>query len=139
MTTSIEFNDVMFMALDHGISSIKENAGPLIPFIFYQNRKGEKELHRVVSEKLEQGLEESKNYVMSTNLDINIYAIVWDGYVTVENKKWDAILVEAGSRNREEGFLLAQRYEARGLLNKKNHPIGNPIQVDTPKSLIFHQ
>jgi hypothetical protein len=137
MTTEIEFNDLMFNALDHGIASIKENAAPLIPFVLYQNRTGERELRRFITETLEQGLAEARNHILSKNLNINAYAIVWDGYITIDNRKWDAILVEAGSSESEDGFLLAQRYETKGLLKKKNSPVGNPVQIGKPKSAIF--
>ena len=48
------------------------------------------------------------------------------------NKKWDAVLVEAGEQGGEFGVLLAQRYEKKGILKKRNHPVGNPALVSKP-------
>ena len=134
--TDLEFNDLMFAALDHGVESIADGAGPLIPFAIFINNTGERVLQRFVTEQIEEGVEAAKNYVNGEKSNIKIYAIVWDGYITLDEKKYDAILVEAGENNKEFGVLLAQRYEQKGMFKKKMNLIGNPALAGKPASRV---
>ena len=134
--TSVEFNDFMFIALDHGVKSIEDGASPLMPFAMTKSAGGEQTLQRFATQTLEAGVEAAKEYVERQKSDISIYAIVWDGFLTLNNKKWDAVLVEAGEQGGEFGVLLAQRYEKKGILKKRNHPVGNPALISKPASRI---
>lgn len=126
-------NDLMYAALDHAVESIEES-GPLIPFAMTINHDGHTNLNRFALEFLEQGLEAAHAFVHREKEILKAYAIAWDGFVTIEDKKWDCILVEAGETGTEDGVLLAQRYERKGLLKKKNLPVGNPALVGRPAS-----
>lgn len=68
----------------------------------------------------------------------SMYAIVWDGYATLEGRKWDAILVEVGESIRPTGAIYAQRYEAKeqGIFSKKrrNVAVGKPQLVGSAPS-----
>src|SRR5437660_10370696 len=134
--TEIKLNDVMFLALDHGMDSIDDDSAPLIPMAFIENEKGERTLQRFVTERLEEGVERAKQFVAQNKDSVARYAITWDGFITVQGRKWDAILVEAGDRFQETGYLMCQRYEKKGLLNKKNVPCGNPALIEKPPSRI---
>lgn len=131
--TSVDMNDLMFAALDHAVASIEE-AGPLIPFAMTISKAGDKKLTRFALELLEQGLEAAQAHVHSEKENFKAYAIAWDGFITIEGKKWDCVLVEAGELSTEQGTLLAQRYEKKGFFKKKNLPIGNPALVEHPVS-----
>lgn len=133
-----EFNDLMFLALDHGFSSIEDGCGPLIPFAVTHTKNGEKNLQRFVCDRIEEGIGKAKAFVEEHYNDITMYAVAWDGYITLEGKRWDAIFVEAGMSDRSSGYLLCQRYETRKkLLRKKNVAVGNPALVGTPPSRIY--
>ena len=134
---SVEFNDLMFLALDHGFASIEDCSGPLIPFVIAKTAAGEREMHRFVCEKLEESSQKAKEYIEAEKSNLQIYALAWDGYITLDGKKWDAILVEAGERGNEFGLLMCQRYEKKGFIKKKNHKVGNPVLIEKPKSIIF--
>lgn len=131
--TSVEMNDLMFAAIDHAIASIEE-AGPLVPFAMTISNNGDKKLFRFALELLEQGLESAQAHVQAEKGSIKAYAIAWDGSITIEGKKWDSVFVEAGELGTEQGVLLAQRYEKRGLPKKKNLPVGNPALIERPIS-----
>lgn len=135
--TSIELNDLMFAALDHAVESI-EDGGPLIPFVISMNSQGERHLTRFANELLEEGLEAAQAYIQKEKNNIKAYAIAWDGFITLEGKKWDCALVEAGEDIVKQGVLLAQRYEKQGLLKKKNKSVGNPALVDELISRVYN-
>jgi len=132
----IEMNDLMFMALDHAIESIKD-LSPLIPFVITLNTIGEKNLHRFVHEMMEESVAAAKEHINNSKNELNAYAIAWDGFLTVDGQKWDAVLIEAGEAKSEKGALLAQRYEKKGLFKKVNKPVGNPALIEEPTSRVF--
>lgn len=132
---NVEFNDLVFSALDHGLNSIQDIKDPLIPFVMIVNINGDKELHRLMTERLEDGPVKARELVRESKSKIEMYAIAWDGYVTAEGKKWDAILVEGASRKAEKGWLLAQRYESAGLFKRKKRKVGNPILLEKTEKL----
>jgi hypothetical protein len=49
-----KFIDFMYVGLDHGVNSIAENGGQLIPFVLTQIGE-KKELKRFITERIEQG------------------------------------------------------------------------------------
>ncbi|HVL08083.1 MAG TPA: hypothetical protein VM512_02850, partial [Burkholderiaceae bacterium] len=89
---------------------------------------------------LEESLQQAQGSIVP-GPGIARYAIAWDGYVTVEGRKWDAILVEAGDASAPDGMLLAQRYEAKeaGFFSKKrrNVGVGNPLAVGSTPSRLW--
>ena len=59
------------------------------------------------------------------------YVLVWDGYLTMQGKKEDAVFAEAGESDAPSGLLFAQRYKQTksGKLSK----IGKPaIAAEVP-------
>jgi hypothetical protein len=133
-------------ALEHGLGSIEDNLGPLIPFtlVVDESHPDPTErrivLTRFAAEFLEESLQQAQGSIVP-GPGIARYAIAWDGYVTVEGRKWDAILVEAGDASAPDGMLLAQRYEAKeaGFFSKKrrNVGVGNPLAVGSTPSRLW--
>jgi hypothetical protein len=60
-----------------------------------------------VTEELSEGVERASDHVMQKRDAMVIYAIAWDGYLTFDEKRWDAIFVEAGERHDPRGVLFA--------------------------------
>ena len=135
---SAAFTDFFFLAIDHGFNSIEDGDGPLIAFAMLLGTDGKRSLQRFVTEKLEDGAVKAREFVAANQHEFQMYAIAWDGFVTLEGKRSDAILVEAADRAEEIAVLFSQRYVPgkRGLLKKvKAQRIGNPGVIDRPVSL----
>ena len=125
-----------FAGLDHAIDSVEASGGPLIPFLFV--RAGDLlSLHRFAFERLEDGVAEVEqrlealvagtngDQTAEVNAEVDGACGAWDGYITVEGRRTDAVLVRAVDRAGAE-VVLAQRYEARGILRKTARRVGNP-------------
>lgn len=123
----VKFNDLIFLALDHGFNSIENNSGPLVPFIFVNKEDGTRDLQRFAVNNVEDGVLEARNYINSIINNNIMYAFAYDGFVTTNGKKFDAIVVEGKDNNSGKQIVLAQRYILKGLLKKKNVKIGNPV------------
>jgi len=121
MATINEANEslvnLMFTGIDHGIESIKDSKGPLIPFLLIENR-GQRNLQRFVSETLEESLASARQYLAELADTPEFAVIVYDGYLTVEEKKYDAVMVEGFDQNDAKVYAIAQRYQPKKLLSK---------------------
>ncbi|WP_349956805.1 hypothetical protein [Rhizobium sp. ZPR3] len=136
---SQDFAGFFFLAIDHGFTSIEDGGGPACSVHNDCGLSGTKKLTRFAMEKLEDGVEAAKNSVASTGA-IAMYAIAWDGFVTLEGRKWDAICVEAGEAQAEFGALFCQRYttEKKGLLRRtRSVRVGNPALIGRPRSRLW--
>ena len=123
---SQELADLAFFALDHAVESVKVSGGPLIPFAATEDESG-RTLNRFVTELLEEGQQQARDYVGGAT-DAHRVAIAYDGYLTIEGERFDAVLVEAQQRGDASGLILAQRYRTGGRFRKFS-TIGNPAHI----------
>ena len=131
-------------SIEHALRSIEGAEGPLIPFTFVLDANPPRNralvLTRYAVEHLEQGLQQAQQSI-APNPDLSMYAIVWDGFATVEGRKWDAILVEVGETGQPQGAIYAQCYEAKeqGFFSKKlrNVAVGKPQLVGSVASRLW--
>ena len=122
--------ELVFVALDHGIDSVTEG-GPLIPFALTETSDG-RDLSRFATETLEEGQARARDHVRAAGADRA--AIAYDGYLTVEGDRNDAIFVEAQERGEGYSVMFAQRYRPGGRF-KKFTTIGNAAFVERGESL----
>jgi hypothetical protein len=132
-------------AFEHALKSIEGAQAPLIPFTFVLDSNPDPRNRTLVqtrfaTEYLEQGLQQAQRSVVP-NPNASMYAIAWDGFATLDGKKWDAILVEVGENTAPKGAIYAQRYEAKeqGFFSKKlrNVAAGEPLLVGAVPSRLW--
>ncbi len=75
MEQNIELNDILFKALDLGVSSISDNSGPLIAFALIKNIEGKTKLQRFITEKIEDMVKKARDFVKEKKNEIELYAI----------------------------------------------------------------
>jgi hypothetical protein len=131
---SEKFADLVFLALDHGVDSVRASGGPLTPFIVVE-QDGKRELHRFATERLEEGQQRAREAVAALPPSATAYALAYDGYITVQGTKFDAILVEASERGRPAGVRMAQRYTPKKFL-RSFQTVGNPALLGECETLI---
>jgi hypothetical protein len=119
--------ELINLALDHGIDSVRASGGPLTPFLMTQGR-GKPALRRFVTGSLERSREMAQEAAGQLPKRTTLYAMASDGYLSTGKGRVDAILVEAGERKQATGFLFAQRYRPqRG--KRKFAVVGKPAIV----------
>ena len=132
-------------AFEHALRSIESAEAPLIPFTFVLDANPDLRNRTLVqtryaTEYLDQGLQQAQHSIVP-NPNASMYAIVWDGFATLDGKKWDAILVEVGEATAAKGAIHAQRYEAKeqGFFGKKlrNIAVGGPLLVGAVPSRLW--
>jgi hypothetical protein len=102
--------DIALFALDHGIHSIQDGEGPLIPFVISEQADGKRKLDRFFADTLEESLARARQAVSELPSSVTAYALAHDGFITHNGTKNDAILVEASERGRTRSIQMAQRY-----------------------------
>ena len=106
--------EVVFAALDHGIDSVR-GGGPLIPFVLEEGEAG-RSLSRFAAERLEEGVEQARAHASASSQDR--VAVAWDGYLTVDGERSDAVFVEAQERATPSSLVFAQRYRPGGRVRR---------------------
>jgi hypothetical protein len=78
-------------------------------------------------------LTHGRNIIRELSNDGKYYALVWDGYITTDGVRSDAVLAEIGAAEAPSGLLLAQRYRR----NRAARPskVGRLDLVAAPDSL----
>jgi hypothetical protein len=101
------------------------------------NENGKRKLYVFDVGTNEKGIEAAHKHLKDHSKDIISYAISYDGTVKLDNKKCDAIIVEAGERNKESANIFVLAYEDNNFLFiKRIKPIGNLIfQGETTNDL----
>ena len=135
LDASDRLSNLLFLALDHGIASIDNGAGPLVPFVIAE-ASGNRKISRFVADPYERSVAEARSYASTLAPDVTLYAIAYDGYITVEGIKYDAIIVQGAERGKGEAYLIAQRYRLSksGALEK----VANTAYLGREPTLFRH-
>lgn len=130
-----ELMDLMFAALDHAVGSIAHAGGPMTPFVLCA--EGDKaELHRFVAVTVEEGLERAREFIKHVGPEITQVALAYDGYVTVDDTRTDAVLVDVQATGTSTSDIFAQRYEiVHGTLAE----IGNAKHIAIEQPSLFRE
>jgi len=131
---SNELADLAFFCIDHAIASLPQG-GPLTPFVVVE-RLGKRQLYRFAFDRLEAGVSAARKHA-ATELttaasELDRVAITYDGLVTLQGEKQDAILVEAYDSAPPNGHVLAQRY---GQAGDHTQAIGNAMYLGAAPKL----
>ena len=119
--------ELVFPTLDHAIDSVS-GGSPLIPFLFIERSDG-RALQRFASDTLQESQAAMREAVAQLDRDVTAYAMAYDGYLTLEGKRCDAILSEAAERGAPSGVCFAQRYQPKKGLFGKFKTVGDAALI----------
>lgn len=94
-------------ALAHAVDSIVPDGGPLIPFTLIETAGG-RSLNRFMTEELSEGVARARAAIRGSGA--LRAAVAWDGYLTAEGRREDALFVEASDAG-QPSVVLAHRYQ----------------------------
>jgi len=127
--TTKEFNIFLFETVDLVMNHfIKDGVRP--PTLFTDDKK----THRMVTNDAQKAIDEARSMIPKLGEEVKMYCIVYEGYVTIEEKKYDVVYFEAAERGKGEGMVLGQRFKPKKFLSKFEL-IGNPGLVGPSKNL----
>ncbi|MFS0700720.1 DUF3806 domain-containing protein [Cellulomonas sp. 179-A 4D5 NHS] len=126
---SPEVEALASFALAHAVHSIVPEGGPLVPFCLLEDADGGRSLHRFVGE-LGESVERARDHVRASGAVRA--AVAWDGYLTADGSRTDALFVEASDAGRAS-VLRAQRYAP---VPGRTAPVGEPVTLERGASLL---
>lgn len=122
-----ELMGLVVEAVDHGVESVRELAGdPFIPFVLTHGEGDDRQLQRFAATDMHQALSGAHAHLRQAGGLVRA-ALAYDGYVTVDGQRGDAVFVKAQERGREHSLLFAQRYR----------PASDTDQFATSGSVVF--
>lgn len=124
---SQELTSKLLSALDHAMQLKRDGIDPMIPFAFvYSDNNGT--LKSFVGDTPEYADKMFERTIMEENPDFAIYG--YDGYLTFEGNKNDAILLKAYQKTDDVIYLVGQRFIPKSdYIDCKM--IGNPAFLGT--------
>lgn len=82
----------MFAA--HAIWSVSDNGtDPMSPMFVYTQEDGQRKMIRLISDTFESSVQKGRELLESNEMDANDGALLYDGRITIEGTKIDAILI----------------------------------------------
>jgi hypothetical protein len=121
------FDALVYGALEHATECLSGADGPLLPFAMIVDG-GQRSVRHFHAPGYEQTLDGALAFASAGAYDF--WAVAWDGYMTVEGRRTEAVFVQAGGEEREESLLFAWRYE-RVLPKGEVQRLGDPIFLGT--------
>ncbi len=94
------------MALDHGAASAEN--GPVIPFTVEEDSEGKRSVTRFDAGTLEASVATAHDHAGES--EAARIALCFDGFVTLDDGRFDAVWVIAQDRSEEQALTFYQRY-----------------------------
>jgi hypothetical protein len=142
----VDIDLLLSRAVEEGLARLRHSPEPICPYLMIYDdshpdpRMRSLEVRRFVGDDLQASVEQARASVVPRP-GRAMYAIGWDGYATVEGRRWDALLVEIGHRDRPEARVMAQRYEltavGRFRRSHQNVPVGELLLAQTHTSRLW--
>jgi hypothetical protein len=119
-----------FKALDLGFGCFSD--GDHAPFILLLDENGRRHLIdlRSASGVIDSKLVEAGREIIHGFASGRFYGLVWDGYLTTDGAKQDAVFVEAAAHGGAEALVFAQAYKQKKR-SKKLEKVGQPLVAAT--------
>lgn len=99
----------------------------LVPFIMTEGTKGA--IITIVGESIEKSILIAQKKILEFDNGTDAFAFAYDGFLTLQGEKFDAIFVEAGKESDDNIFVFAQRYKCNEN-TKKAASIGNWVCLE---------
>ncbi|PPK97333.1 hypothetical protein CLV92_104154 [Kineococcus xinjiangensis] len=118
-----ELADFLLFALDHATDCVVPRGGPLVPFVMLV-QPGGRALHRFAGE-MAQAQEFARAWIRQQEA-VRMACVAWDGYLTLDGVRTDAVFVDGCDDSGDLGYLFVQRYGRVGRIRRTMATIGNP-------------
>jgi hypothetical protein len=131
-----DFDAWVLEALELGFGCFGD--GNRTPFILIDDEDGQRHLVDVTSADgtIDEALVRLARKTVRETFPMAVrYAIVWDGYLTTDDSKCDAVFAEAGARGDARATIFAQQYK-QAQRSKTLRKVDAPIAVKRTTQLL---
>jgi len=124
-----ELDDFTLALLAQATDDVLSTRRPMTAFGLVESANGHRALKRIIAGTLEESLMHARTAATADSLASRV-GVAWDGYLTIEGTRTEAIYVEVSEHAADTSFVIAQRYARKGLFKKTAFVIGRPMLVD---------
>lgn len=121
----------LFDAIDHAVAQAEDDEAGFVPFVLAVMSDGEKVATGYVDSEEDFSVEGSvtlaRDDLAAADPVPRHVALAWDGYLTLDEDRTEAVFVDAYEQGRSAGVRFAQRYRRGG---DGLELIGNPMLLD---------
>jgi len=120
-------------ALGHALWLVS-GGGVMSPFTVTE-RGGKRHMNVFVGEPYETAVDAARQSLIGLDPLTEMYALAYDGYVTKDGVRLDAILVEVGSRGMKGALVASQRYRPKKA-DQTFEEVGRALVARTAKNVL---
>ena len=113
-----DLQELVAAAIERGFEEYGNGKHDLVPFAMTEDEDGSVGSHTFVSDTLDEAIHLARNHVRRHAGAISRYAIVTTGFVSINGKRRNAMLVEAGEVGGDVVITAAQPFKRKGLIRK---------------------
>ncbi|OXM72572.1 MULTISPECIES: hypothetical protein [Amycolatopsis] len=121
----------LFDAIDHAVAEAEDTASGFVPFVLAVLPDGEKVAKRYVDDEenftVEGSVALARQDLAAADPVPRHVALAWDGFLTLDEDRTEAVFVDAYEQGRPEGVRFAQRYLRGG---NGLELLGNPLLLN---------
>lgn len=128
---SEDVENLALQALEHAIGSIDHGSGPLVPFLMVRDGEGVR-IARFVDEDLGRSVASGRDAARGIAANC-VTALAFDGFLTMDGKRTDAMIVQCADIGAGPTFQFAVRYRVTPQGRVK--VIGEPMLVEWSEEL----
>lgn len=137
--------EFILFVLDYSVKCVRDEDGPFIPSVSVEDEAGERHLHLMVADRLEQAIDKAMVFADEVDTRSRV-AVSYDGFVAIDGAvQWsafplgpsagaqmNAIIVVARDRGSTEAqVVLAQRYKPKKP-PRRFRTVGSPLFLGQP-------
>lgn len=117
--------DLIFDALSDAVQSARAAGSPIVPFLLAQIGDFRRRKPLAV-DPADGATQAGRRLASDLPNEVDCVAFAYDGFITTEDGRSDAILVEAHERGMSRSLIFAQRYRPKTFLHGFS-TLGNPL------------
>jgi hypothetical protein len=120
-------------AVRRGLELLRDGASPLQPLLLTW-RAGVVFTDVLLGESVEDSVAFGRETAWEAPKDVTHCVLLWDGYITTDGVRSEALFLQAQERGRPESHVFVQRYSLEGA--ERLTWIGNPSLLRSDKPLL---
>ena len=120
-------------AVRRGLELLRDGASPLQPLLLTW-RAGVVFTDVLLGESMEDSVAFGRETAWKAEKDVTHCVLLWDGYITIDGVRSEALFLQAQERGRPESHVLVQRYSLEGA--ERLTWLGNPSLLRSDRPLL---
>lgn len=129
-----EFMKFVFNGIQKSVENARKSSEPIVPFVLTRKR-GEQKIQRFNSDDYQEAVDMAIEYLAQIQPKPDFAVIAYNGILTIEGRKSDALYIKGYDKKEQKGLVFAQRYQPV-TDELEFQVIGNPALVGKEENIL---